>query len=349
MASLYKKDRSPFWYVQFVDKNGKRRNQSTGYRWSSQKETADAQHLKAKLEVTETKTATIASSDAWDKWVVKFLKQHCQSSKTLERYLDAWKWLALYLQLNQVHYPAKVNYKLCKDYIEWRTNFKKKTGKTVCKNTALFEIKTFGLILGEAARLGIIDTNPCVKIGIKKDKPREKPELTDSEIQKIRKALVSEPEWMGVAFEIALHTGCRLRETELPLRYVDFANKTMTFPTPKGGAQKAFSIPIPTAILPLLKKLSTEGATKTLSFPFQPSRQWTLFFNRVDMSHLCFHCLRVTFVTRLARASVPLSVAMRLVNHSSELVHRVYQRLGVEDLRKYSEVISIPSAIDAKG
>ena len=48
-------------------------------------------------------------------------------------------------------------------------------------------------------------------------KPPKKPELTDKEISQIREALKEEPEWMQVAFDIALHTGCRLRETHLPM------------------------------------------------------------------------------------------------------------------------------------
>jgi hypothetical protein len=59
-----------------------------------------------------------------------------------------------------------------------------------------------------------------------------------------------------------------------------------------------------------------------------------------EKPHLCFHCLRVTYVTRLAQAGVPLSLAMRLTNHSDELVHRIYQRLGVEDVRQYANVMA---------
>ena len=43
-------------------------------------------------------------------------------------------------------------------------------------------------------------------------------------------------------------------------------------------------------------------------------------------------------MTRLHRAAVPVSAAMRLVNHSSEAVHRIYWRLNVEDVRPYADV-----------
>ena len=36
---------------------------------------------------------------------------------------------------------------------------------------------------------------------------------------------------------------------------------------------------------------------------------------------------------------------MRLVNHSSVLVHKIYQRLGVEDVREYQHLVKIASAL----
>jgi integrase len=99
---------------------------------------------------------------------------------------------------------------------------------------------------------------------------------------------------------------------------------------------------MPTALKPLLERLKAEGRHHTVDFPFQPSRRWQQFFAKLKMPHLCFHCLRVTYVNRLRRAGVPREVAMRLVNHSSELVHRIYQREKVEDVVKWRDVVRFP-------
>ena len=82
--------------------------------------------------------------------------------------------------------------------------------------------------------------------------------MTDDEILEIQEALRDEPEWMQVSFEIGLHTGCRLRETRIPLSCVDFRECKITFPNPKGGEDRAFSIPMPTVLVPLLEKLKAE-------------------------------------------------------------------------------------------
>ncbi len=96
------------------------------------------------------------------------------------------------------------------------------------------ELKLLAMIIGEAVRLGHADANPLVSLKLRRDKAAKKPELSDREIVAIQSALVAEPEWMQTAFEIALHTGCRLRETRIPLNCIDFAEDKITFPSPKG-------------------------------------------------------------------------------------------------------------------
>jgi integrase len=344
MSSLYRKKNSPYWFIQFVDADGTRRNKSTGLRADDPGQTVKARALRAQLEAQElSRTGAATDGGSWDTWVPQFFERHCQSSRTRDRYLDAWKWLALWLQLERYHSPRAITYRNALDYIDWRTAYKKKTGKTVGRNTANLELRILGIIMGEAVRLGHVDANPLARLKLRQDKPAKKPEITDDEVMRIRKALKTEPEWMRISFEIALHTGCRLRETRLPLDCIDFDEDKITFPSPKGGEHRAFSIPIPSALRPLLKRLRAERRKFTLEFPFQPSRRWQQFFVKLKMPHLCFHCLRVTYVNRLRRAGVPREAAMRLVNHASELVHRIYQREKVEDVVQWRDAVSFPS------
>ena len=198
------------------------------------------------------------------------------------------------------------------------------------------------MILGEGVRLGHAEANPLVSLKLRRDKAAKKPELSDAEIVEIREHLKGEPEWMQHAFDIALHTGCRLRETRIPMGCVDFTENKITFPSPKGGEDRAFSVPMPTALRPLFEEMRRTKRAFTLDFPFQPSRRWQQFFIKIKKSHLCFHCLRVTYVNRLRRAGVPREAAMRLVNHASDLVHQIYQREKVEDVAQWRDVVSFP-------
>ena len=339
MAYLYRKTRSPFWYVVYFDASQKEVHRSTGLRADDPNDTAKAKALRAELEAKEHQRAPVMNSGGWDAWVLKYLERHCQTERTLERYVGSWKWLSLWLQTHRLHSPRAITYRNALEYVDWRTTFKKRSGKTVSRNTAIMELKLLAMIMGEAVRLGHIDANPLVGLNLKREKSARKPELTDKEIREIRKALEDEPKWMGVAFEIALHTGCRLREARLPINCIDFREEKITFPAPKGGEDRAFSIPMPSALRSLFKRLQRAKRKFTVEFPFQPSRRWQQFFIKIKKPHLCFHCLRVTYVNRLRRAGVPREVAMRLVNHSSELIHKIYQREKVEDVAQWRDVV----------
>ena len=214
--------------------------------------------------------------------------------------------------------------------------------QTVGRNTAIMELKLLAMIMGEAVPLGHADANPLVSLKLRRDKSAKKPEMTDDEITRIRKGLKTEPEWMQISFGIGLNTGCRLRETRIPIECLDFREDKITFPAPKGGEDRAFSIPMPTALRPLLARIRKSKRKFTLDFPFQPSRRWQQFFIKMGMPHLCFHCLRVTYVNRLRRVGVPREVAMRLVNHSSALVHQIYQREKVDDVAPWRDAVQFP-------
>jgi integrase len=345
VASLYKKKRSPFWFIQFVDSSGKRRNKSTGLRCDKPAETVKARALRAQLEAKElSRNAGELAGGNWETWVPQYLERHCDTAGTLRRYIGSWAWLAVFLQEKRYRNPRAITYRNALEYVDWRTSYRKKTGKTAGRNTAIMELKLLALLMGEAVRLGHADANPLVRLKLRRDKPTKRPEMTDTEISEIQRALKAEPEWMQVSFEIGLHTGCRLRETRLPVECLDFSENKITFPSPKGGEERAFSIPMPTALRSRLLRIAKTGQKFTLEFPFQPSRRWQQFFIKVGMPHLCFHCLRVTYVNRLRRAGVPREVAMRLVNHSSELVHQIYQREKVDDVAPWRDAVQFPGA-----
>jgi integrase len=344
MASLYRRQNSPNWFIQYIDADGRRHNKSTGYRADDPADTLRARTFRAQTEAGELNRKTVVTGGGgWDTWVPQYLERHCESPGTLVRYSGNWSWLAYWLQEKRYHSPRVITYRNALEYIDWRTNYKKKTGKTAGRNTAIMELKLLAMIMGEAVRLGHADANPLISLKLRRDKIAKRPEMTDEEIRIIREALTTEPEWMQIAFDISLHTGCRLRETRLPLNCIDFVENKITFPSPKGGEDRAFSVPMPTALRPLLRRISKARQEYTVEFPFQPSRRWQQFFVKIGMPHLCFHCLRVTYVNRLRRAGVPRDAAMRLVNHSSELIHKVYQREKIEDVEKWRDAVQYPA------
>lgn len=287
-----------------------------------------------------------AKKEGWIMWVTDYLSERYRKKpKTLTRYLNAWDWLRVYLEEKGIHHPEALDYVAARQYIPWRTQLRRHCGKVITFNTAMTELKIMGVIMGEALRRGYCGTNPCLRMGLKREDPAEKPEMTDEEIALIRQ-LVAEKEselklpdrWMTTSFEIAIHHGCRLSETSMAMSAVDLVRQTLRF-NAKGG--KVFTVRIHPGLLPHIQALKKAGATHTCRLPQMASKEWhTLLKGRDELTHLCFHCTRVTVITRLARAGVPIQQAMAYVGHSSQAVHRIYQRLKADDLSLCTQALA---------
>jgi len=342
MASLIKRKNAPFWFLKYKNEDGKWVQKSTGLRVDSERDSAKAEILRAEAAEAEFNFNAPASPavDAWG-WVDGWLVDHCQNPLTLLSYKGQWKHISHFLAVKRIFTPADVRFAHGAEYVEWRTG-RRAGHKTAGRNTAIHEAKLLGLTMRHAVKLGLAVANPIVDLGIKKIPPKEKREFTDEEIAKCLAALDTEDEWLRLTFLIALHTGCRLTETVLYMPFVDFARRTITFGDPKGGKKKAFTRPLPAVLIPVLEPLKEREYSHSL--PFQPSRQLQHFFQRVEIKGVSLHCLRVSYATRLFRAKVPLVAAMRLLNHGSDVVHRIYQKLKVEDVAEYADVLLYPPA-----
>lgn len=336
MASLFKRNGSPNWWISFRDK-GKRKHRSTRFRYDIGADTRKAREECARLTYEEHKHAAISEDSRFETWVPDFMERRYGGKvRTRERYETAWRNWLLYFDKLGIASPVEITYQHIIGYIKWRRD-PKETGVYKCgRNTAIMEIKFLGLVLQEAIRLGFIVTNLARGLGLTKDKPAVKPEITTDEERRIREELPNWPEWMQVAFEISMATGCRLRETVLDFREIDFQSGIIHF-TQKGD--RPHSTILPPELVPLFKRLKAKGRKTTLDMPARPSKDWRRFFRSLGMPHLCFHCCRVTVVTRLARAGVSERLAMRFVGHASSTIHRVYTRLQVDDLQACVEAL----------
>jgi integrase len=162
-------------------------------------------------------------------------------------------------------------------------------------------------------------------------------------LEQFRK-LLPYPEWnpqqyLEGSFEVAIHQGCRLNETYIDLhRHVDLENEEISF---HAKGDKYYTTTLHPELREIIKAWKAEGRIWSYRLPAgNPERfrtmaamYWHKFFRHIGLSHLSFHCTRVTVVSRLHRAGVPESIAMKLVNHSSAVVHQIYKRTKKEQLR----------------
>lgn len=289
-------------------------------------------------------------TEAWETWVPAFLRQqYRRQQKSLQRYLISWKWWRLFLSDRKISTPRALTFQHVRDFHEWRTTFKKRSGRSVSHNTALLDVKAMQVVMNEARRREWVAANPCDRLGIGRATAKVKPEITDAEMATIiaeLDALVArEPgkAWMRTAWEIARWQGCRLRETRLDLaRQVDLRDGTIVF-NAKGRHGNAKVVPtwLHDGLRPLLARMIADKQAWTCD-PIGPlgSLEFRRFFHAIGLPHLCFHCTRVTVITKGARAGVPESHMMAYVGHSKSEVHRIYQRFSARDLIKAAAAVS---------
>ncbi len=357
-TSVYQRTGRPCWYISYWDPaTMKRKHATTRYRIDDPSSHKLALRLAMEKAQASAAFRAAAPAEVWSSWVERYLADRYRGQpKTLQRYSSAWDWWRVYLQELKLDHPAAVRYKHVLGFIDWRSRQRRHCGKLVTRNTALTDLKVFGLIFREAVRRGFAPTNVVERLGLRRDPPAEKPEITDAEANLIRQLLVAregglplQDRWMTITFEIALHHGCRLSETQVPMSAIDLQRGTIRFSAKgKNGVAKVYSNQIHPAIRPLLEKLKETGASITCRHPQMASKEWHLLLKgHPDLKHLCFHSTRVTVITRLARAGVPIQQAMAYVGHASQTVHRIYTRLKAEDLTLCSAALAYPPTSSA--
>lgn len=345
MASLYKRKGSQFWWVKFSGRGGKIQRESTGMRIGDGHETRRAQEIRALKTLEETRYSPDSPVEVWDKWVQTFLTTRAKAQRSLERYLFIWRTMSMFLQERKVTVPRLLTFNHCYDYIEWRKKPCPKEGRYHASiNTIRIELSILGMIMNEAVRRGYALTNPCRDINIAGTKPKPKPEFTEEHLAMIEAeiAKVSDQQkrtFLERSYFIARYQGCRQAETHLnPMDDVVIDEScqrgTITF---RIKGDRVHTAPLHPKLIPLFQKLQDEGATETYKMPGNPRFAWYKFLRdsglKAKIPGACFHCLRVTAVTRLARSKkVKEAEAMRFIGHASVLVHRVYQRLRADDL-----------------
>lgn len=348
--SVYHRADSPYWWVAYTNpatlrrtaiSSKQRRDDPIGY-----KRALDLARKKAEDGSAMLKASAGSQWTAWvEAWIRgKFSEPH--QARSLKAELHRWRWVHAFLTEHKTHSPAGVTYQRGLDFMEWRQAHKTYSGKGGYNN-ALGELRLLGRVMREAVRRGFVTASPLERMGLKRKKSPEKPEMTTQEIAAIRRALKKKEgqlaiteRWMTVSFEIALHQGCRHAETSIPMSAIDEAAGTITL---RQKGDRVFTTRLHDGLRPLITELRAASAVRTCVHPPMAGKLWHWFFKgRNERDHhqkgvaprLCFHCTRVTVITRMARAGVPIQQAMAYVGHADHEIHRIYQRLQAPDLSR---------------
>lgn len=339
MASYYLKKNSKFFYVSYIDEDGKRRAKSSGIRCDAEGAMAKIiSYVKELDKLERLASKTSGGMGTFLDWVPGFIESY-SSAETRKRYLSAWDHLSFFFKLRGVRNPSQVTYEVIMAYLGFRVDKKmgERFGRRVARrNTALLEIKFLSRIMTEAMRRGYVLANPCGQLGLKRETTRGKREITAAEEKKIWGALAGRPEWMRDCFLVGMKQGCRLSEVQVPLKRIDFENRTIRFRT-KGG--KWHDAPLHKDVEKLARKALKEGRELLVELPKNASRIWQFFFDSIGLDDITFHCTRVTVVTRLARAGFSEVQSMQYVGHASDVVHAIYRKLKAQDVAQLGDAL----------
>lgn len=360
MASLYRRDKSPFLWIKYRDDSGVIRRKSTRYRWEDPVQVRQARKYRAEIEAAEIGlVATHQEPGRFKTWVEPFLgARYSDSPLTLSRYRCIWRTLEMFLEENSIHHPGAVKRDHAYQYVDWRqdighqNNHRGKGPKTHI-NTVCSELQFWGFLMREAVKRQWAVTNPLSDLGIKKSQVRVKAEMTDEHIAIIQEHLAGVEGELGhflrTSFEIARCQACRLAETRIALDDVDFLNHRVRL-TVKG--RRTHLAALNPNLIPLLTRIKAEGRTHTWECPVGgiPSLHWWRIFYKLRADHpgkfdaVSFHSLRVTGISRLERAGVPEHVVMSQVRHASTTVHRIYRRVNAAELAPFWHVLGSSGA-----
>jgi len=341
MASYYTRKGSPFYWLRYQRPDTTWADKSSKVRIDNNGSVRKIKQIVAEHTMRELGMDRNGQSNRFDVWVPGFLADQYRNPKTLARYTNAWSAVATYLDYINVISPLQVTYQICRAYPQFRTNPPAKIIRPRTFNTALTELKVFSAILQEAVRRGYLTANPCLKLGYKRTPPKQKPEITADEQRTIEAALIRQDQWMQESWLVAMHQGCRISETAVPLRNIDLETGTISF---LGKGNRIHTAPLHKEVVPLVILSQKQKRQRLVELPKHAPKKWHQFFRRIGLPHLSFHCTRVTVVTRIARDGYSMAQAKAYVGHASDTVHAIYQRLTPADVRHLGAALSSRAA-----
>ena len=197
------------------------------------------------------------------------------------------------------------------------------TGGTINRDRAVLSH-----LFGQLVAKGTLQVNPVAAVARRLEAPDNPRPLTHDEEARLLMAL--DPAETVMA-QLALHTGLRLGEIRAQAwRDVDLGARVLTVTAPKSGQREV--IPLNLVACDLLARLPKDGPTL---FPTMPADFSRTFAKKARSVHLdvTFHCLRDTFISRLA-PHVSGPVLMQLARHRDFRTTRRYLKVDGEHLRE---------------
>ena len=197
------------------------------------------------------------------------------------------------------------------------------TGATVNRDRAVLSH-----LFGQLVAQGVLSANPVAKVERRRESPEQPRPLTHDEEARLFAVL---PARFRPAVIFAIHTGLRLGEIRAQAwRDVDGEAATLRVTQPKSGQEEA--LPLNSVAVDVLRSLPKDGPAIFPTLPADFSRVFARLARAINLD-VTFHCLRDTFISRLA-PHVSGPVLMQLARHRDFRTTRRYLKVDGEHLRE---------------
>ena len=333
--SIFKPSRSPFWYIQWYDEDGNKRQKSTG-----SKDKRDA--LKSLTDL-KTFTKDKKPKPTLFSQFAQHFKESCAgtlSSGTLEIYRQAFnnfERLAGDIHLHSIT-PR-----------QWDM-FRAERLKEVRPTTCNIELRALRAALSTAVRWQLIEKNPFSCQPMCRIIEEDAPFLTLEQLRSIL-FVMKNPD-MRDFITIAFFTGMRRGEIlSLQWTYIDFSSGVLfvrnnaSFHT-KTGKQRAIPMNVEVADI-LSRRRQDRTSEHKMIFPDVSENLPTKIFKTAAKqvfgkdTKIHFHSLRHSFCSNLVRAGVNIRVVQSLAGHSSIATTEKYLHNVTTDARNAVELLSM--------
>jgi integrase len=374
MASLRKKDRSPFWFACFTLSDGTRTQRSTG---TSQRRLAqriagefdEAAREASAGRFVETRARKVIASiyamantnempistagDFFKAWLKR--KEIEADAATHERYTGV---------VNQflAHLDKRARRDITHISVADVAGFRDAAAQRLAPGSVNLMLKILRVAFASARRDGLIDTNPAERVQtLKRSKDAGRRPFTLPELRRILEA--ANEEWRGMVL-FGLYTGQRLGDiATLTWQNLDLQREEFRLVTGKTGRRQI--LPLAPPLLNFVENLPAGDQPDAPLFPrayelFQSQGRAGSLSNQFygilvtaglatkkshkstgkgragkrEQNEISFHSLRHTATTLLKSAGVSDAVAMEFVGHESASVSKNYTHIEIETLKR---------------
>lgn len=329
MGSLFRRGDSPYWWLDYVDHNGRRVRRSSG---TPAKAKAQALLTKLERDVWEGKHAIPGGQTVT---VGELKAVVLAESKPKRSYRDDVRiWGVLSDELGSDTRIGKIG---VDRVVELRDSLsrrkKQRGGRNWSVSTVNRHLAALRRGLNIACREGWILSNPASHVKLLREPEARDRIASEEEIElMLSRARTGSQIWLAIL--LGVETGMSQEEiVNLRREQVDFRARMIR--TTRAKTQRTRRVPIPPRVREALASWDWQDDGRAFTCkPVTISRYFSRVVVSLGLVDLRFHDLRHTYATRLRREGHDLLTVMRAMGHSQMSTAARYQTVDDSDLMR---------------